>query len=93
LKTVRAAHGKKPFEMPSGDDVSLLVGMTRSKIESALGHPNICRIPIEYAPCRKKGDWFYSFYYLADYNGGGPELYLTFDNKGLCKTAHWVFTQ
>jgi len=93
LKIVRTAHGKKPIEMPGGDDVSLLVGMSRTEIKSALGQPQVCHVPIEYAPCKGDGDWFYSFYYMADYNGGGPELYLTFDNKEISKTAQWIFTQ
>src|SRR5581483_8739900 len=94
LDKVRTSKGEKPVEASAGDDVSFLVGMTRTKIKSALGAPHVCHAPIKYAPCKEEDDWFYSFYYLpSGYVGGGAELFLAFDRTGICKISRWVYTQ
>jgi hypothetical protein len=104
LDRVRAAAPAAHVEEATGrEPLDALVGLTRAQIQAALGAPHTCERdvardatgqPQPVAPCRTHGDWFYSFYHLPEnWNGGGPELLLTFDARGACERAAWRFTQ
>jgi hypothetical protein len=95
LELVKNAPVDKPFAITDTprQDVSFLVGQSRSQIKSSLGTPNVCGTVMP-APCEHQGDWFYSFYKLpTGWLGGGPELFLTFGKDDICSSAKWVFTQ
>jgi hypothetical protein len=103
LDQVQTAKPGQHLKTGGGIDVSPLVGMTRGELRAALGAPSACdegqitdadgrQVPV--APCQKSSDWFYSFYHLPEgWVGGGPELLLGFDDKGICSSAGWMFTQ
>ena len=76
------------------DDLSGLIGLEKSEIRELLGDPKICDETFFCAPCKKVGDWFYSFYTLPPlWCGGGPEVLLQFDEQGKCIAATWEQTE
>ena len=91
---------------PGGDlDLRPLIGLQVKTLRDALGPASInCRdkstINVttgereRIAPCRADDDLVYSFYRLPKgTGGGGPELLLQFDQKGICIRALWRMTQ
>jgi hypothetical protein len=96
LDSVSAAPEDKPFEASDAtrSDISVLVGLSREQIQSALGRPEACNSFFMPAPCEHVDDWFYSFYKLPlGWVGGGQELLLQFDRGGICTSASWRFTR
>ncbi len=79
-----------------------LLGATRGELLRVLGEPFSCGRaardlpdnPRQRGPCRPEAGYVYRFYRLPRGSlGGGPELRLSFDDKGRCSIAEWVFTQ
>jgi hypothetical protein len=91
------APGKPPeATLPN---VENLTGLTRDRIEAAFGPPSgICWGSdggvLEDGSCGGARVWQYSFYYLPTRRlGGGPELTLVFDEKGVCILSLWDYSQ
>jgi TonB family protein len=92
LSKVRAARAGSFGTIGWSDqDVSVLVGMSRAAIGSALGEPDVCPLP-DKMPCPFHGDVAYKFFRLRG-RGGGPNLVLTFDAHDSCSNAHWELTK
>ena len=89
LEWLHAALSKGRALGWSDHDVSVLVGMSRAAISSALGQPDVCPLP-DKTPCPFHGDVAYRFFRRA---GGGPNLVLTFDGHDACSNAHWELTK
>lgn len=91
LVKVRRARGH--FVVDPLPPAQSLVGKRRHEIEGYLGSAHVCRDTTT-APCTAKGQAFYSFYRPPPgARGGGPELLLTYDDKGMCRTAAFVHTR
>jgi hypothetical protein len=99
LRSTRPRTEPPPaVDLPS---VGALVGVTRTRFLEALGHPACGRWAsepgtqhYERLPCEEARELEYSFYYLPDnYVGGGPELIVEFDERGVCNSARWMRSQ
>ena len=97
LRDELPAPGKPPAQrLPN---VENLTGLTKDRISSALGPPSgLCWGSdggvLEGDSCEDASVWQYSFYYLPTRRlGGGPELTLVFDDKGICILSLWDYSQ
>jgi hypothetical protein len=92
LRSVRAAaSGSTPYQAREPlPDVTLLVGMARHQILSALDPSQDCE------PGSHECDDIavLRFWWLPRNSfGGGPELHLTFEHDGTCASARWWHSQ
>jgi len=84
---------RKPYDAHCCPDISFLLRLSKSEIQTALGEPNVCK-ETGYAPCKEIGAWFYCFYYLPPgWLGGGFNLVLQFDRQERCLSAKWIGTK
>jgi hypothetical protein len=81
-------------------DVTILVGVSRSDLLGSLGPPTFCygathQIALWSDPvCRAALELGYSFYRLCrNCIGGGPELVVQLDSAGAVGSLRWVHTQ
>jgi hypothetical protein len=106
LSDIDAASKSGAGLKPENDlDVTPLIGLPKETLRNALGPTSInCAIKpavnvttgerMRIAPCQDDQDLAYSFYSLpAGWAGGGPELLLQFDQRGMCTRALWRNTQ
>ena len=85
----------QPWNPPDwrSHDVKPLVGLTRDRIVAALGPPDVCP-HANGSPCGFGVAVVYALFYLPDTSlGGGPNLALDFDERGVCTFAKWVLTK
>jgi hypothetical protein len=87
---MRVVDGRRSFI-----GLQRLIGLPKIDIVASLGKPTYeCKYDRDVAGCTRRGDMFYSFYKLSsDELGGGPELSLSFDDKGNCIRADWIVSQ
>jgi hypothetical protein len=94
LAKVRQVAADQRYETPGwrSQDVSSLVGMSRTGVKQALGEPDL--LPgHEGVSDSGRTQWRYAFFRLAGRMGGGPTLALRFDQNGACDHAQWVLTK
>ena len=70
--------------------VTGLAGLTKAEVRAALGAPSLCYRPSD---CDRATRWWISFYAQLEGVGGGPELVLYFDSRGVCTQAEWAMSQ
>ncbi len=67
-----------------------LAGLTKAEVQAVLGAPSLCLQPSE---CDRAARWWISFYDQLEGAGGGHELVLYFDSRGVCTQAEWAMSQ
>jgi len=95
LDAVRSRHGvtERYYENWVREDLRPLIGLSSSTVEQALGLPQACLMPGSRQDCRDD-EWQYSFYTLPEGSlGGGPQLMIGFDFRGLATVAYWIFSK
>ena len=70
--------------------VARLAGVTKAELQAVLGAPSLCHQPSD---CDRAARWWISFYDWIEGAGGGPELVLYFDARGVCTQAEWAMSQ
>ena len=94
----RATSEPTVFE---GDiDLQNLVGVPQESLLKALGMPDACGHDLgsggvpAFDNCLAVSEWVYAFYWLPPGSrGGGPELWIKFDQHSRCEMAQWHFTR
>lgn len=82
------------YENWGSEDVRPLIGLSKSDLEQALGPHEGCRMEGARRNCRDDRTWLYSFYDLPPGSlGGGPELALEFDARGVVTTVEWYHSK
>lgn len=105
LRVVRSGKHEGDFDSPcEGDDLSPLVGLTRSDIKNLFGKPDRCSNgPSEdiddwqdITKCDAADHWWYTFSSSAavvDRTGGDGNMVLTFDRFDQVARHTWVMGQ
>jgi hypothetical protein len=92
LAMIRASSADEPVGLSPVPAVDALRGASRDTVRSALGAPDNCGYNEN--ECASQSSWAYWFFHLpAGWRGGGPELWLTFDARGLVQEAKWQFSR
>jgi hypothetical protein len=82
------------FENWGREDLQPLIGLSSTVLEQALGLPELCRREEARPNCRDESVWEYSFYELPPGSiGGGPELVLELDARGVVTAAEWLHSK
>jgi hypothetical protein len=93
LSAIRSSASSERVALEHVPEVRGLVGIDRVQLLSSLGQPDSClhRSPED---CMSLPTWVYAFVHLPPGSrGGGPELYVSFDQHSVVQVAQWKLSR
>jgi len=93
LAAIRSSQAPQRVALDNTPDLKPLLGVGRQAVLSELGVPDNCAGG-SLAQCAEAPAWNYSFLHLPPgRRGGGPELMLLFNFRGIVRDAQWNYSR